>query len=117
MDRDDAIRIAKAYLHKIYEREQIRGMCTSELNYDSCRDRWLITLAFARSWQHVAFTGDRQHDMAEVSLKGSAKTVQIDDETGLVLSLTDRLVELDDLEVGHGRAAKMALLGGCSRWT
>ena len=86
MDVKEAVRIAKEYLEDLYDEENIRdiGLEEAVFHYDS--DTWDITIGFSRPWD------TRNTVVTAVRLRRSYKVISIDDATGRVESLTDRVL-------------------------
>ena len=88
MDVIDAVQTAKQYIQKIFDGEDIQWVGLEEIVFDDMRDVWKVTIGFSRPWGLVptmsAAVGDRRARVFKV--------VQIDDQTGRIVSLTDRLL-------------------------
>ncbi len=86
MDVQEAVQMAKEYINKIFETENIQWVGLEEIVFDDASDSWKVTIGFSRAWGLVptvsAAVGDRSARVFKV--------VQIDDHTGRIVSLTDR---------------------------
>ena len=86
MDVKEAVAIAKSYLAELYSAEQITDVGLEEVEYDI--DHWNVTLGFARPWERNALrTLARDPNVGR-----SYKVLRIDDASGRVESLKDRLM-------------------------
>ena len=86
MDVKEAVRTAKEYLVNLYEGENITDIGLEEVVFNDESDNWNITIGFSRPW-------DTRNDViTSLRLRRSYKVVSIDDTTGRVESLTDRIL-------------------------
>ena len=88
MDVKAATHTARGYITDVFAGEEISQLGLEEVVYDTDTDQWRITFGFARPW-------DKQNTMAvKMGLKTprAYKVVSIDDGTGRVVALTDRLL-------------------------
>ena len=91
MDVKEAVAVAKTYLTQLYLGEEISDVGLEEVEFDETDDQWSVTIGFARPW-------DRQSPLAQaLSPAGRAaarsyKVLRIDDGTGEVKSLKDRIL-------------------------
>ena len=86
MDVKEAVRTAKQYLVDIYDGENITDVGLEEAVFDDESDSWNITIGFSRPWD------TRNNVVTALRLRRSYKVVSIDDSTGRVESLTDRVL-------------------------
>ena len=90
MDVKEAVSTAREYLSDLYEAEEIADVGLEEVKFDEKSDAWKITIGFSRPW-------DRKGALAVAlreRLQGrSYKVVRIDDHSGRVESLTDRILK------------------------
>ncbi len=89
MDVREAVQIAKDYIKKVYEGEEIRNLGLEEVEIDDETDDWLITLGFSRKWDYPRSNG--LSDAPET--KRAYKTVRIKADSGEVVSVKDRILE------------------------
>ena len=88
MDVKEAVAVAKSYLAEIYTDEAIEHLGLEEVEFDDRSDTWCITLGFSRPW-------DRRVGVMLREPRASArsyKVVRIDDDSGEVQSLKDRIL-------------------------
>ena len=90
MDVKEAVAVAKGYLTNLYSGEDISDVGLEEVEFDELSDQWSVTIGFARPWERTALrralsAGDRVGARAY-------KVLLIDDETGEVQSLKDRIL-------------------------
>ena len=88
MDVKEATKTAREYVAEVFADEGITNLGLEEVVYDVESERWRITFGFARPW-------DRQGDMGvRMGLKAprAYKILRIDDGTGRVVALTDRIL-------------------------
>lgn len=88
MDVKEATHTARDYITDVFADEQITNLGLEEVVHDVESEQWRITFGFARPW-------DRQGDMGvRMGLKAprAYKVVHVDDSSGRVAALTDRLL-------------------------
>lgn len=86
MDVKEAVQIAKEYLDDLYDGEDITDIGLEEAVFNNELDNWDITIGFSRPWD------TRNSVVTALRLRRSYKVVSIDDATGQVKSLTDRIL-------------------------
>ena len=89
MDVKEAVRTAKAYLIDLFEDEHITNVGLEEVVFDEASAAWKITIGFSRSWD---LKGPLSVTMAGASPDRSYKMLSINDATGKVESLRDRVL-------------------------
>ncbi len=88
MDVKEATHTAREYITDVFAGEEISQLGLEEVVHDPDGKQWRITFGFVRPW-------DRQNTMAvNLGLKSGRayKVVSIDEESGDIVSLTDRLL-------------------------
>ena len=89
MDVKEAVGTAKAYVAELFAGEQITNVGLEEVEFDDMTNGWRITIGFSRPWdQKNALTAA----LGEGRPARSYKVLRVDDKTGRVDSLTDRLL-------------------------
>ena len=87
MEVKEATRTAKKYITDLFDNENIMDIGLEEIDFRS--DRWEITIGFFRPWDHgqkmTTVLGDQYPAR-------SYKVVSIDNMTGRVLSVMDRVL-------------------------
>lgn len=104
MEVKEAVKLAKAYVSGIFEDEKIREIGLEETEYLADKDQWSITVGFRRpfgrnpSEKRGAPAITFSLDFDEL-LKGSKvyeerwyKVIQIDNKSGDVVSMRDRIL-------------------------
>ena len=86
MDVKEAVRTAKDYVAELFDGENITDVGLEEAVFNEEADSWDITIGFSRPWD------SRNNVVTAVRLRRSYKVVSIDDTTGRVESLTDRIL-------------------------
>ena len=86
MDVKEAVRTAKAYLVDLFDGENITDIGLEEVVFNDDSDNWNITIGFSRPWD------TRNNVVAALRPRRSYKVISIDDNTGRVESLTDRVL-------------------------
>ncbi len=90
MDVKEAVQTAKEYLADLFVDEDLSDIGLEEVRYDYDDDKWHVTVGFSRPW-------DRKHPIAairgEPNPRRSYKVICINDESGNVESLKDRILE------------------------
>ena len=95
MDVRQAVRTAKEYLTDLYEGEHVTNIGLEEVVFEDKypHRRWKITIGFSRPWDHgnalVA-------TLADVRPSRTYKVISIDDSSGKVESLMDRVLKSSD---------------------
>ena len=90
MDVKDAVAAAKSYLTNLYAGEDITDVGLEEVEFDESSDQWSVTLGFARPWDRSAL--NRALSPTGRAAARAYKVLRIDDETGEVKSLKDRIL-------------------------
>ena len=88
MDAKEATQVAKEHIALLYSGEGITNVGLEELEFDDRADEWRVTVGFSRPWDHKNLAGA----LASARPGRSYKVVRIDDLTGEVVSLKDRLL-------------------------
>ena len=86
MDVKEAVRTAREYLEDLYDEENIKDIGLEEVVFNNESENWNITIGFSRPWD------TRNTVVAALHLRRSYKVVKIDNSTGRVESLTDRVL-------------------------
>ena len=90
MDVKEAVKTAKEYLTDLYEGEQLTNVGLEEVVFENLSNNWKITIGFSRPWDHKNVLSVT---LGEGRLSRSYKVLSIDDESGKVESLTDRVLK------------------------
>lgn len=88
MEVREAVRAAKQYLGDLFSDEQLFNVGLEEVDFDGVA--WRITLGFSRSWERK---GSLAAALAEHPPARTYKVLRIIDETGVVESLKDRILQ------------------------
>ena len=88
MDVKEAVQTAKKYVAELFTDEKIADVGLEEVEFNSMSNNWEVTIGFSRSWQTNLLVAalSNQHQ------KRSYKLVCINDDSGKVLSLKDRVL-------------------------
>ena len=93
MDVKEAVRTAKEYLSDLFEAEQIMNVGLEEVVFENVSNSWRVTIGFSRPW-------DQKNVLATALGEGrptrSYKVLCINDGSGEVESLTDRLLKASE---------------------
>ncbi len=89
MDVKEAVGTAKAHVAELFSDEQIENLGLEEVEFDAPANSWRITIGFSRPWDKG---NNLTASLREGRLRRSYKLLLIDDKTGRVDSLTDRLL-------------------------
>ena len=91
MDVKEAARTAKDYLTDLFADESITNVGLEEIEFDEFDNVWKITVGSSRPWdQRNALVAIMGSDGRPIR---SYKVVRINDDDGMVMSLTDRIPE------------------------
>ena len=86
MDAKQAVHIAKNHVAEIFSDEPIENVGLEEIEFDTIKNIWVVTIGFSRFWGHPSnFVRALDSDAAR-----TFKTVRIDDESGRVRSVKHR---------------------------
>ena len=92
MDVKEVAKIAKAYAAELFAEENIMHLGLEEAEFESISDTWKITVGFSRPW-------DQKNVLSAALGEGrplrSYKVMRINNESGDVESLKDRLLKED----------------------
>lgn len=93
MDVKAAVRTALQHLAIAFDDEEVVAPALEEVKFDHDSDEWLITVGFERSWDPP-----RNNSLTEYEIlkRRTLKVVCIDDISGKVLSLTNRVLITSD---------------------
>lgn len=89
MDVREAVAVAKSYITDLYVGEEIADVGLEEVEFDHASNEWNVTIGFLRPWNRTL------PDALALARRASArsyKVVRIDDDSGAVLSLRDRIL-------------------------
>ena len=94
MDVKQAVQAAKQYVSELFEGEPITNVGLEEVVYEDESDTWEITVGFSRPWhrKNPLTAAERLASPFERSYK----VVQIDDKSGKIESLKDRILVARD---------------------
>lgn len=88
MDARAAVQTAKQYIADLFEGEPLINVGLEEVVYEDGSHEWDITISFSRDWNRTSpFFPSKD----EASQQRYYKRITIDDDTGEVQSLTDRV--------------------------
>ena len=89
MDVKEAVGTAKAHVTDLFAGEEIMNVGLEEVEFDGTKSAWRITIGFSRPW-------DQKNTLTAALGEGrpgrSYKVLLVDDKTGRIDSLTDRLL-------------------------
>ncbi len=91
MDVKEAVSAAKVYLTDLYVGEGIDHVGLEEVEFDEIASQWSVTIGFSRPWDQTPPFANLSARAIRASTR-SYKVVRIDDETGDVKSLKDRIL-------------------------
>lgn len=87
MDVKEAVKRAKEEVVALFEEEGVRNLGLEEVEYDSSREEWIITIGFSRPW-------DSPVNVFAAAAGGGPrrtyKVVRINGETGEAKSVKNR---------------------------
>ena len=88
MDVKEAVQTAKKYVAELFVDEMIENIGLEEVEFNNTSNNWEVTIGFSRSWQAniLAAALSNKHPGR------SYKLVCINDDSGKVLSLKDRVL-------------------------
>ncbi|WP_075995420.1 hypothetical protein [Salaquimonas pukyongi] len=94
MDVKKAIKIAKTYVADIFSDEKIDHLGLEETGFDESKNVWLITIGFARKWNPTKIGGASLPTVVGPNPyeNRTFKQVAIDDKSGRVLYVKDRIL-------------------------
>ncbi|MYD64700.1 MAG: hypothetical protein F4X26_01680 [Chloroflexi bacterium] len=89
MDVKEAVAVAKDYVGDLYAGEEIADLGLEEVEFDDVSNEWSVTIGFLRPWNRTL------PDALALARRASArsyKVLRIDDDSGEVKSLKDRIL-------------------------
>ncbi len=89
MDVKEAVRTAKDYIAELFDGEEITFVGLEEVVYNEDSNNWKITIGFSRPWNNRNAYAARVGDLRTLR---SYKVICINDDSGRVESLTDRML-------------------------
>ena len=89
MDVKEAVSVAKRYVSDLYVGEGIADVGLEEVEFDRVSNQWSVTIGFARPWNRTLPTALA---LASRASDRSYKVLRIDDDSGEVKSLKDRIL-------------------------
>ncbi len=92
MDVKKAVRAAKSYVADLYEDEPIIHLGIEEVVFDELKNSWLVTVGFYRPWNKKPKSISELLSEPDKALTRSFKQVQINDNTGDIMSMTHRVI-------------------------
>ena len=93
MDVKEAVLRAKEYLGDLFEDEQIMNVGLEEVVFEDVSNIWKITIGFSRPWDQK---GPLVATLVEIRPARSYKVLSINDDSGRVESLTDRVLKASE---------------------
>ena len=91
MNVKEAVSIAKSYLAQLYLGEEITDVGLEEVEFDEVSDQWSVTIGFARPWDTRTLLTAALSPASRAAAR-SYKVLRIDDSSGEVKSLKDRIL-------------------------
>ena len=89
MDVREAVKKAKQYVVDLFEAEGVTNVGLEEAIFDTVSNSWKITIGFSRHWDHK---GPFATAILDATSRRSFKVLQINDESGEIESLKDRVL-------------------------
>ena len=89
MDVKEAVTKAKQYVSELFESEGVTNVGLEEARFDTVSNCWKITIGFSRPWDHKSPLIAAFEDPVR---RRSFKVLKINDDTGDVESLMDRVL-------------------------
>ena len=89
MDVKEAAKLAQDYVTDLFSEEGIENVGLEEIELGIDRQFWYVTIGFSRPWDR----GGLPHVvLGQTGLRRSYKLLRIDDRTGDVASVKDRIL-------------------------
>ncbi len=89
MDVKQAVKAAKDYVASLYAEEDISNIGLEEVELDPISGDWKVTIGFSRPWDRVKST---HIPLSDERRPRSYKLVRINDDSGQILTLSDRIL-------------------------
>ena len=83
---DEAVKLAKEHIQHLFKDESIQHLGLEEVVFED-HQIWKITLGFSRGWDTITFERSR--------LERTYKVIRINDKSGKVISMLDRILPPD----------------------
>ena len=87
MEVKEAVRTAKKYIAELFTDETIASLGLEEVEFNDTSSNWEVTIGFSRPWQNLSLA----NALGNRPPTRSYKLVLINDDSGQVLSLKDRV--------------------------
>ena len=91
MDVKEAVKKAKSHMIDLFDDEEIADVGLEEVELDETSNTWNITVGFSRPWHRR--TQDPMTAALLPAYRRSYKVVRINDDSGKVISIMDRILE------------------------
>ena len=85
----EAVAVAKGYVTDLYVGEEISDVGLEEVEFEGFSKQWSVTIGFIRPWNRTLPTALA---LASRASERSYKVLRIDDDSGEVKSLKDRIL-------------------------
>ncbi len=100
MDVKEAVQTAKNYITELFTAETITNVGLEEVEFNDTSNNWEVTIGFSRPWNYEKFRNPIAEALANPLTERntnrpavrSYKLVCINDDSGQVLSLKDRVL-------------------------
>lgn len=93
MNVKEAVQTAKKYVAELYEDEPAKHIGVEEVVFDRASNSWKVTVGFYRPWdEKLGLSGILDAAAGEPAIwkRRSFKIIQVNDNTGMVESMTHR---------------------------
>ncbi len=90
MDVKRAAGLAKKHVGDLFAEEGISNVGLEEIELDANRRFWVVTVGFSRPWDHG---GMASVTLGQRVLRRSYKVLKVDNGTGKVASVKDRILQ------------------------
>ena len=90
MDVKKAAKLAKEYLSDLFSEEGISNLGLEEIELGTDGRFWEVTIGFSRPWDHGGLAAVT---LGQKGLRRSYKVLRIDDCSGSVVSVRDRILQ------------------------
>ncbi len=97
MDVTEAVVLAKEYVQKVFDDDQISDLGLEEVEFNEFDEEWEVTVGFFQPWNVSQRAGSRAVlttlGLPEYVKRRSYKVVRMKDDSGKVMSIRDRILE------------------------
>ena len=90
MNVKDAVKSGMSYIKDLFEQENISNLGLEEVTFEPGNKVWVVTVGFSRAWDYPKPNVLTMVSNVNLAPNRVYKVLRIDDESGEVMSVTNR---------------------------